>query len=71
VDGSSLVISYINFFNGLSTSTKSTEKVRYADLEVNELELADLVFYYLIMLGFSFIDKLWCKNFRKGIELWH
>jgi hypothetical protein len=58
MDDSSLIISYIDFFNGLSTSTKSIEKVRYANLEINELELANLLFYYLIMLDFSFIDKL-------------
>jgi hypothetical protein len=58
VDGSSLVISYIDFFSGLSTSTKSIEKVRYVDLEVNELELANLLFYRPTMSGFSFIDKL-------------
>jgi hypothetical protein len=71
VDGSSLIIGYIDFFSGLSTSTESIEKVRYADLEVNELELADLLFCCLTVPGFSFTDKLWCKNFREGIELWH
>jgi hypothetical protein len=58
VDGSSLAIGCIDFFGGLSTLTESTEKVRYADLEANELELADLLFYCLTVPGFSFTDKL-------------
>jgi hypothetical protein len=58
VDGSSLAISYIDFFSGLSISIESTEKVRYANLEANELELADLLFYCPTISGFSFIDKL-------------
>jgi hypothetical protein len=71
VDGSSSAIGCIDFFGGLSTSTESTEKVRYADLEANELELADLLFCCPTVPGFSFTDKLWCKNFREGIESWH
>lgn len=58
MDGSSSAIGCIDFFNGSSISTENTEKVRYADLKTNELELADLLFYCLIVSDFSFTDKL-------------
>lgn len=64
VDGSSSAIDYFSFSGGSSTSTKNTEKVRCADLEANELELADLLFCYPTIPGFSFTNKLWRKNFR-------
>lgn len=60
VDGSSSAISFFDLFCGSST----TEKVRCADLESNELELADLLFCCPTVPGFSFADKLWRKNFR-------
>jgi hypothetical protein len=58
MDGSSLVINNINLFSSLSILTKSIEKVRYTNLEINKLELADLLFCYLTILDFSFTDKL-------------
>ena len=71
VDGSSSAVSYINFFVGLSILTESMEKVWYAGLKANELELADLLFCCLTVLEFSFTDKLWCKNFHENIKFWY
>jgi hypothetical protein len=64
VDGSTSTISCIDFFGCSSTSTESTEKVRCADVEPNELEPADLLFCCPTVPGFSFTDKLWRKIFR-------
>ncbi|ERF75562.1 hypothetical protein EPUS_08974 [Endocarpon pusillum Z07020] len=69
VDGSSSAIGCIDFFGGSSTSTDSTEKVRYADLEANELELTDLLVCCPTVPGFSFTDKLWLEFAVADIEL--
>jgi hypothetical protein len=44
MDGSSLVINNIDLLGCLSILTKSTEKVRCADLKINKLKLTDLKF---------------------------
>ena len=58
VDDSSSVISCMDFFDYSSTSIENTKKVRYADLESNELEPTDLFCCCPIVSGFSFTDKL-------------
>ena len=68
VDGSSSAISSIDLFGYSSTSTESTEKVLYTDLESNELELADLLFCCPTVPAFTFTDKLWRKTFRRRVS---
>ena len=58
MNDNSSVISYMNFFDCSNTLIKNTKKVRCIDLESNELELADLFCCCLIVLGFSFTNKL-------------